>query len=151
MYTEMKTKKEVKLMLVEAVRAYATVCISSAVTQEVAGDRFVSLKMDDASAKTKVLTLMQVLNIPEDVFDELIDSTINCDRCGDPVLAYLTHVGLEETVLCEDCKIEEDPLTAMHETLQHNWDMAEYGEVMDHRTDHDGITESFPTVVKLDA
>lgn len=125
-----KTKKEVELLIVDAVRQYET-----------AGSR---------DQRPRILALMEVIDIPLGWLDDVLKGGIDCDKCEHTFLACLAQVGLNETVLCEECKIEEDPLTAMHETLQHNWREADYGEAMDHRTDHDGVTEAFPIIVRLD-
>lgn len=136
MYTEMKQKYEVQELLTKAISAREHLTKLGTVPNPA----------DDEAIRT----LMLVLNIPANEFTGLIDSIVDCDRCGDQVLAYLTHVGLEDAMLCEKCKVEEDPLIALHESLKHNWDEAANAEVMDHRTDVDGLTESFPILVRLD-
>jgi hypothetical protein len=64
-----------------------------------------------------LLALMDVMNIPANMLDDVLNGGIACDQCGESFLACLAQVGLEGAVLCEDCKVAEDPLSAMHEEI----------------------------------
>jgi hypothetical protein len=128
MLRQMMTKVQVESMLVDVVDR----------KDEIANHRMVAG------------LLMDVLGIPADWLDDVLKGGLDCDRCGRTFLACLAQVGLEEMVLCEECKIEEDPIIAMHEMLVEDPNNPRIAEVMDHRTDEDGITESFPIIVRLD-
>ncbi len=103
MYTEMKTKYEIQALLTKAI---------------IGRDHIVKLgRVPTVADDDSVRTLMYVLNIPADEFTELLESAVDCYGCGEPVLAYLSHVSLDDEILCEQCKIAEDPLVAINESL----------------------------------
>ncbi len=95
-----RTKEEVENALIETVLSTE----STGVTDEQA--KLFEVRIKD---------LMWVMNIPPDWFADVLKGGIECDKCQRLFLACLAQVGLEGAVLCEECKIEEDPLIAMHE------------------------------------